>query len=360
MKIILFNGYDVWGGGEKWNFEVAQKILSAGHEVVFIGPAIGELFKRFDKLKTTHPNLDTLEFPITDKTYLNLVKQMVFWQLLNQINADAFVFNSYRDVRALGWAVGRSHIKKRILRVGTPHAPKNKWSYRLTFKNGINIFVGISEDCIEAFRKTVPEFLEGKTIAKITNGIKLDEFVPVKKEIGETFIFGNCCRLTDQKGLSLFLQAMKILVDQGHKVKAIIAGDGEDKEKLLKERGELGLDSIVEFTGHIEKTAEFYPQIDALLFTSYFEGTARTILESYACARPVIAFKASSMAEMVNDVVDGYFAEAFSVDDLAKKAALMIADKKKVLEMGQAGRAKVEREFSSDATYAEWVKLITT
>lgn len=359
MKIILFNGYDVWGGGEKWNFEVGLKLLAAGHEVVFIGPSNGELFKRFDKLKTTNHNLDTLDFPISDKTYLNPVKQMVFWQLLNQINADAFVFNSYRDVRAVGWAVGRSHIKKRILRVGTPHAPKNKWSYRMTFKEGINTFVGISNDCIEVFKKEVPDFLKGKKIAKITNGIKLDEFVPVQKNIEETFVFGNCCRLTEQKGLSLFLQAIKKLVDQGHNVKAVIAGDGEDKEKLLKERQDLGLNQVVDFTGHIEKTAEFYPKIDALLFTSYFEGTARTILESYACARPVIAFKASSMAEMVNDGVDGYFAEAFKVEDLADKAARMIADKKKVLEMGLEGRAKVEREFSSDATYAEWVKLIT-
>lgn len=359
MKVILFNGYDVWGGGEKWNFEVAQKLLAKGHEVVFIGPQHGELFKRFDALKKTTPALDTLDFPISDKTYLNPIKQMVFWQLLNQINADAFVFNSYRDVRAVGWAVGRSNIKKRILRVGTPHAPKNKWSYRQTFKNGINTFVGISNDCIEVFKKSVPEFLEGKTIAKITNGIKLDEFVPVHKDIGETFIFGNCCRLTEQKGLSLFLLAIKKLVDQGHKVKAIIAGDGEDKEKLLKERHELGLDTVVEFSGHIEKTAEFYPKIDALLFTSYFEGTARTILESYACARPVITFCASSMAEMVNDGVDGYFAKAFDVDDLARKAALMIADKTKTEKMGREGRAKVEREFSSDATYAEWVRLIT-
>jgi glycosyltransferase involved in cell wall biosynthesis len=261
-------------------------------------------------------------------------------------------------VRALGIPAGLSGIKRRFLRVGTPHAPKNKWSYRLTFKLGLTDFVGISEECINVFKNEVPEMISHLTISKITNGIDVNKFVPIKKEIGTSFIFGNCCRLTEQKGLKLFIQTIYELKAKGHFVKGVIAGDGEQKTELLDLCKQLHLESEMEFIGHIEKTEEFYPTIDCLLFTSYFEGTARTILEAYACERPVIAFAASSMEEMITDGVDGYLAKAFEVDDLVLACEKILAQKKSLPEFGIRGRDKVLKEFNNQNAYQKWVNLI--
>lgn len=358
MKIILFNGYEVWGGGEKWNFEVTEHLLKNGHEVIFIGPPNGELYKRLNQLSKTENKLSVINFEISDKSYLNLLKQFVFWILLKSLNADRLIFNSYRDVRALGIPAGLSGIRRRFLRVGTPHAPKNKWSYRLTFKWGLTDFVGISEECINIFKHEVPQMISHLKISKITNGIDVNKFIPIKKEIGTPFIFGNCCRLTEQKGLKLFIQAIYELKAKGHQIKGMIAGDGEQKAELLNLTQELDLNAEMEFIGHIEKTEDFYPKIDCLLFTSYYEGTARTILEAFACEKPVIAFKASSMEEMVNDSVDGYLVKPFDVKELVLASEKILAQKKSLPEFGIRGREKVLSEYNNQNTYQKWVNLI--
>lgn len=358
MKIILYNGYEVWGGGEKWNFEVTVHLIKNGHEVIFIGPENGELYKRLNQFAKTVNKLSVINFEISDKTYLNLLKQFVFWILLKSLNADRIIFNSYRDVRALGIPAGFSGIKRRFLRVGTPHAPKNKWSYRLTFKWGLTDFVGISEECINVFKNEVPQMISHLKISKITNGIDVNKFIPIKKEIGVPFIFGNCCRLTEQKGLKLFIQAIYELKTNGHQIKGVIAGDGEDKVELLALTKQLHLENEIDLIGHVEKTEDFYPKIDCLLFTSYFEGTARTILEAFACEKPVIAFKASSMEEMVDDGVDGYLVRAFEVNDLVKACEKILAQKKSLPEFGIRGRDKVLKEYNNQNTYQKWVNLI--
>lgn len=358
MKIILFNGYDVWGGGEKWNFEMTHQLLNAGHEVVFIGPPNGELYKRLNAISKNNQKLSVINFEISDKTYLNLLKQFVFWILLKSLNADRLIFNSYRDVRALGIAAGLSGIKKRMLRVGTPHAPKNKWSYRLTFKFCLTDFVGISEECINVFKKEVPNLIANLKISKIPNGIDVQTFTPIKKEITSPFIFGNCCRLTEQKGLKLFIAAIKKLKDKGHLIQGIIAGDGEQKDELLQLINELKLQNEISFIGHVEKTESFYPTIDCLLFTSYFEGTARTILEAFACEKPVIAFRASSMEEMISDGVDGFLVNAFEIDDLVLACEKILNQKKSLPEFGIHGRDKVLKEYNNQITYQKWVDLI--
>ena len=44
--------------------------------------------------------------------------------------------------------------------------------------------------------------------------------------------FGNCVRLTDQKGLRDLLQAACQLKSKGMKFKILLAGEGEDHQKL--------------------------------------------------------------------------------------------------------------------------------
>lgn len=367
MRVAFFNGYEIWGGGEKWNFETIEKMLSLGHQVVFIGPSSGELYCRLSLKKEGHQKkLVLIDFKITEKTYFNLLKQISFLFILIKLNRElkinTFIYNSYRDVRAIGLAVALMPFSKKILRVGTPHAPKKKWSYHLTFKWGVNIFVGISNECINIFLKQVPAYLKNMQIEKITNGIDVNEFCPEEntKNEDETFVFGNCCRLTKQKRLDLFLYTIKALLDQGKNVRGIIAGDGELKNELIELRDKIGLREKVQFMGHLEETKKFYAKIDALLFTSEFEGTARTILEAMAFEKVVIAFRKSSMQEMLDDQKDGYLAQPFSLEDLTRLCLRILENKKEAKEMGKEGRKKVQLHYSNEAVYAKWVELISS
>lgn len=71
------------------------------------------------------------------------------------------------------------------------------------------------------------------------------------------------------------------------------------------------------------------------------------LLESCACARPIITTDRSGCSEVIEDGINGYMVKQRNSADLIEKIQkfldLPYAQKK---IMGKAGRTKVEREFN--------------
>ncbi|MEO6496440.1 MAG: glycosyltransferase, partial [Solirubrobacteraceae bacterium] len=65
---------------------------------------------------------------------------------------------------------------------------------------------------------------------------------------------------------------------------------------------ELGLDGTFEFAGHHAKPADLYNEGDISALSSISEGFPYTVLESMACARPVVATDVGG----VREALDGY------------------------------------------------------
>ena len=86
----------------------------------------------------------------------------------------------------------------------------------------------------------------------------------------------------------------------------LIGGSGDEEQPLREYVKTLGLGNRVTFVGHLERPEIFYRDLDILLFTSKYEGTSRTILESFSTGLPVVCFDISSMKELVDDGKNGY------------------------------------------------------
>ncbi|KEQ29496.1 glycosyl transferase family 1 [Pedobacter antarcticus 4BY] len=63
--------------------------------------------------------------------------------------------------------------------------------------------------------------------------------------------------------------------------------------------------------------AKCYSAADAFITPSLEDNLPNTVMESLACATPVIAFKTGGIPDMVNHLVNGYLAEYESAEDLA-------------------------------------------
>ena len=138
-----------------------------------------------------------------------------------------------------------------------------------------------------------------------------------------------------------------------------IAGEGPQRPELERLATDLGL-ANVEFLGRVAG-----PQLDRLISSSRFtvlpsrayETLGKTILESYAWGRAVVASDLGSRRELVHEGETGVLFRAGDVAQLAAAISFLIERPKLAAQMGAAGRALVASQHSPESHYAALTSL---
>ena len=146
-------------------------------------------------------------------------------------------------------------------------------------------------------------------------------------------------RLSPEKGVDELLHA---LVRVPH-IPVVIAGDGPDRGRLESLARELNLDRVV-FAGMVggEKLQRLIAGCTFSLFPSRaYETLGKSILESYAWARPVVASDLGSRRELVEHGVTGLLYPPGDRDQMAHSIGFLFERPDMVQAMGAAGRARV-------------------
>jgi len=157
-------------------------------------------------------------------------------------------------------------------------------------------------------------------------------------------------RLEKTKGLHYLIEAMKHVP---RNVKLHIVGKGNREEDLKKQASSLGLDNIdfLGFRSGKELEEEYKNCIATILPCNWFENFPTTILESYAYGKPVIASKLGGIPEMIDNGISGILTEPTDINGLANAMNRLLNDKELVVNMGKAGRVKLERLFNPNVHY---------
>jgi glycosyltransferase involved in cell wall biosynthesis len=85
-----------------------------------------------------------------------------------------------------------------------------------------------------------------------------------------------------------------------------------------------------------------------------------TILEAYACGKPVIGASMGGIPEMIEHGKTGMLFEMGDAEQLAECILNLWMDKSRRQQMGHAAREKVEREYSAEAHYEHLMKVYRT
>ena len=151
-------------------------------------------------------------------------------------------------------------------------------------------------------------------------------------------------RLSAEKGLDDLLAAMAQLPH----VRLILAGEGPQRGQLEATVQRLRLRNVI-FAGHVSGAA-----LEKLIADSQFtvfpsrayETLGKSILESYAMARPVVASDLGSRRELVRQDENGVLYGVGNVDQLAT-AILFLRDRPELAaQMGASGREMVRLHHS--------------
>lgn len=155
-------------------------------------------------------------------------------------------------------------------------------------------------------------------------------------------------RLGERKGTYDLLHAIQRLQHRFSEVKLLLGGDG-DIEKVRALAAALGISRNVELLGWVgsERKRELLARCAVYVLPSYNEGLPMSVLEAMAAGLPIVSTTVGGIPEAVRDGVEGFIAAAGDLDALTANLRKLLDAEQLRERMGDAARARVEREFSS-------------
>ncbi len=125
----------------------------------------------------------------------------------------------------------------------------------------------------------------------------------------------------------------------------VVVGAGELQESLQRRARDLGLGEVVLWAGLQRDVRTYLRAADVFVNVSQREGCCNAILEAMALGLPVVAYAVGGNPEIVTDGVSGTLVAYGDVQGLATAVERYLRQPDLALRHGQAGRARVAREF---------------
>ena len=167
-------------------------------------------------------------------------------------------------------------------------------------------------------------------------------------------------RVVPVKGQSLLVESIAALARRGVDARLTIVGDGPELSRLRALAERLGVADRVELPGAVGQDAirAYYERADLFALPSFAEGLPVVLIEAMATGLPVVASRITGIPELVEEGVSGELVVPGEGDDLTRALGdLLACPPERRVEMGRAGRAKVEAEFDLEQTAARLEEL---
>jgi len=199
--------------------------------------------------------------------------------------------------------------------------------YKKVFDNAIRIHAnsGYTKNLIVSLFKVNPE-----KVKVINPPIDTKKYASKRKRKNGKLVIGTLTRFNRRKNVPNVIKALNILKKKGIEFKYVLAGDGIERKRIVKELRNANFE--YEYLGEIseeEKIREFYPSIDIFVLPPLelpddVEGFGIVYLEANACGIPVVASKTGGISDAVKEGVSGVFANPTDPRDIADKILFLI------------------------------------
>ena len=126
-------------------------------------------------------------------------------------------------------------------------------------------------------------------------------------------------RLSSEKNVDVFLDAIRLVRETGRDIAAAIVGSGPEEQALRASVRDMRLDNDVTFFGQrpYSETPLWYSAADVVVLPSSSEGLPRVMLEAMACGAPFVGTPVSGIADQIRSGRNGL------IVDLRDSAALV-------------------------------------
>lgn len=320
MRIMHFISSPAAGGAEVYVRDLAIHMANSGHQVfiVFLESAIEtgrnksfeEAFLHALKehgIDTGFIGANTRKNPLAGILRLRKWVSLFKPDILHCHLYYAAVFAVFSEARNIVYTHHNIEL----------NAPKRIYQF-LDFR--IRAYVGICHAC-----KLLLESVTRKPVTRIDNGVAIERIIPKsinpdsQNDAPTIIVVG---RLTAQKNLALFLQAVKLLEHLPFNV--IIAGEGEDRPALEKYVHDEDLGSRISFLGNVNNIPELLHSSDIFAMSSAWEGLPISQIEATLTGLPVIVTHVGGCSEIVHQCMNGIVVDELEAKEYAQCLARLI------------------------------------
>lgn len=343
MNILYLSRTMGQGGAEKIVYQLAVDQKKRGNHAI-VASCGGSYVSSLHKMHVGHYHVADLECKnpvVMLKTFYKLSR------LVREKNIQ--VIHSHHRMAAL-YATFLKWRYPGVKLIYTAHnvfyTHKRLTAFSLTGHKIIAVGQTVRRNLIEIFG------IDAGRIAVIPNGIdiepvkedsKLDILTEKKKEGYKLAAFIG--RLTEQKGIDIFIKTMKLLLKKRQDVLGIVVGSGELEESVKQTIQEEHMDDQILMLGYQSHVEAVIDQIDVVMMPSRWEGFPLTPIEVFAGGKTLAASDIDSMREIVTDQYNGILVPPDDETAFADALELLLTDESFRQKLGQHGRATYESRF---------------
>ena len=172
-------------------------------------------------------------------------------------------------------------------------------------------------------------------------------------------------RLVEKKGFEFLIRSLPRLVEKNKRIKLVIVGDGDLKDKLILLTEELGISRWIKFAGTInrEEILYYYNIADIFVMPSIQDAMGNiddqpvSLLEAMACSLPVVATNFPGIALNVKDHANGFLTPQRGVKEIEAALLKLISSKNLRQKMGRESRRVAVSNVSLDNIGTRYIQL---
>jgi glycosyltransferase involved in cell wall biosynthesis len=334
-----------WRGGQNQCLLTVMGLRSLGHRTGLVAHPEGELYRR----AAEGPDL----IPIATRNEMDLTAG---WRLARVLRSEQPRIIHAHDPHGVAMASlaisfnvnAPAPLVIASRRVDFPlktHA-FSRWKYRQ-----VDLFICASE----AIRQIVLRHgVEPERVVTVHEGIDVGhvDAAPRADLHAQLWlphrapVVGNIGALVGHKGQRHLIDAAALVMREVPDARFVIAGEGELRGQLEAQVHHLGLEKHVLLTGFRPDVLSLLKGFDVFVMSSTTEGLGTSILDAMACHRPVAGTAVGGIPEVVADGVTGLLVPPANPAAMAAAIVKLLKDAGLRQKMGEAGRKRVEREFT--------------
>lgn len=195
--------------------------------------------------------------------------------------------------------------------------------------------------------EVIPNGIDAATIASAPPA----EALPGQRRI----LFAG--RLDEQKRVDWLLRAASVFLPAlpGHDL--LIAGDGPQRDSLIRLAAELNISDRVHWLGFRSDVPSLLMASEMLVLGSAWEGMPNVVLEAMACGKPVVSTLVEGVEQALGARFEEQTAPTTDSDAFASRVIAIANDPVLAARLGEANRERVIAEFSLARMIAQYESL---
>lgn len=334
MNILLMTDKLITGGAESY-FCKLENNLQCESFTIYTAAGYGELYQSLARKEN---------FILLSRTNhlrnIYYLRKEIYKRKIDIIHANSLRMVLYAFIL-------QKFIKKKIKVVYTKHnvtilEKKIPMVFRYFMNEHVNNIITVSE-----FEKNnlISIRVAEEKIKTIYNGVDIEKFLFQQKKNESVYKIGILARLSKEKNHQLFVKIANVLRTRKDFL-FYIAGDGPEKESIMKEIEKCGLQQSVKMLGNISEPHEFIGNMDALLLLSFREVFPMVVIEAMATGTPIVSIDVGGINEAIIDGESGVLIPEYYDHLFADALKELQRNEEKVNDIRLNAREKAEIYFS--------------